>query len=298
MAEELTGLRLALRRLQPADRMVLAYFALMCVVETVWFAQIPQAWWLITLHVAGAALVLYATRFTARPVWIFRYWCPLLYVACCYREMAMLIAAIRHARLDQTLADLDFAIWGVNPTVWLERFYSPALTEFLQIIYTLFVPVVLFVPWLMWRRGMYKEFRYMSFLLATGFLVSYLGYILVPAHGPRYLLEHLQNAPLKGLWLFDSMQSTLNRLESDHYDCFPSGHTEITLLAFWLSRSVSRGLFRAYFFYTICIVFATVYLRYHYTVDLLAGVLVALVLILTAPAMYRRLSVMGDSIGD
>jgi membrane-associated phospholipid phosphatase len=50
--------------------------------------------------------------------------------------------------------------------------------------------------------------------------------------------------------------------------------------------------------YTLCIVFATVYLRYHYTVDLLAGVLVALVLIIAAPRLYRGLSEKGESIGD
>jgi membrane-associated phospholipid phosphatase len=94
------------------------------------------------------------------------------------------------------------------------------------------------------------------------------------------------------------MQVTLNRLEQDHFDCFPSGHTELTILACWLSRSISNRLFRAYFLYTLCIVFATVYLRYHYTVDLLAGVVVALALILAAPGLYRRLSEKGESIGD
>ena len=287
-----------LKHLQPVDKVVFAYFALMCVIEVVWFNQIPEASWLIALHLTGVVFLVLAIRGTGRAIWIFRHWCPLLYVACCYREMAMLIASIRHARFDQALANLDFSFWGANPTVWLERVYSPALTEYLQFIYTLFVPVVLFVPWIMWRRKKYTEFRYMSFLLALGFLVSYLGYILVPARGPRYLLEHLQTLPLKGMWLFDSMQTTLNRIESDHYDCFPSGHVEMTVLACWLSRSVSPQLFRAYFLYTLCIVFATVYLRYHYTVDLLAGVLVAVFLILAAPVLYRRLAEKGDWIGD
>lgn len=289
----------------PADKVVLAYFALMCAVEALWFPRIPEAWWLIALHAAGASIIFLAARATSagpaasnRIVWVFRHWYPLLFVACCYREMAILIADLRTARFDQALAGLDYSFWHANPGVWLERLYSPALTEYLQIIYTLFVPVVLFVPWIVWRRKDYAGFRYMAFLLSLGFLASYLGYIAVPARGPRYLLEHLQHVPLRGLWLFNSMQTALNRLESDHYDCFPSGHTELTILACWLSRSVSSRLFRVYFLYTLCIVFATVYLRYHYTVDLLAGVLVALILILTAPALYRGLAEMGDSIGD
>ncbi len=125
--------------------------------------------------------------------------------------------------------------------------HTPVLTEFLQIVYTLFVPAVLYIALVLWRRRRIADFQYYAFLIALGFLVSYLGYILVPARGPRFLLKHLQHFPLQGLWLFQTMQSTLDRLESAHYDCFPSGHTELTILAWWGSRMVSKRLFQALF---------------------------------------------------
>jgi membrane-associated phospholipid phosphatase len=51
-----------------------------------------------------------------------------------------------------------------------------------------------------------------------------------------------------------------------------------------------------YLAYTLSIIFATVYLRYHYTVDLVAGALLAAVLIAAGPMMYRKLSGSEDSI--
>lgn len=174
--------------------------------------------------------------------------------------------------------------------MWLERIQTPALTEFLQLVYTLFVPAVLLVAFLLWKRRYYTEFRYYAFLIAVGFLVSYIGYLLVPARGPRFLLSHLQHRPLEGLWLFHAMQSTLDRLESAHYDCFPSGHTELTLLAWWGSRMVNKKWFRIYFAYTPFLIFATVYLRYHYTVDVLAGAVTAGVLVVFAPVLYKNFS--------
>jgi membrane-associated phospholipid phosphatase len=121
--------------------------------------------------------------------------------------------------------------------------------------------------------------------------------MLVPARGPRFLLKDLQHMPLQGLWLFKAMQSTLDRLESAHYDCFPSGHTELTILAWWGSRMVSHRLFKAYFAYTPLIIFATVYLRYHYSVDVLAGAVLAAGLILSAPMLYQKLSKGGVAVG-
>jgi membrane-associated phospholipid phosphatase len=286
--------------LWPVDKIILVYFVFICAIELIWFEQIPGAAALLALHAAGVTLILLAAHRLSRKwvTWTFRHWYPLLFVASCYREMAILIPVIRRVRADQFLADLDFALWHTNPTVWLERMYSPLFTESLQIIYTLFVPIVLLVPWLIWHKKHYTDFRYMAFLLSLGFLISYLGYLLLPARGPRFLLQQLQHVPLRGLWLFDSMRATLDRLERAHYDCFPSGHVELTVLACWLSRLISRRLFLTYIVYTLCVVFATVYLRYHYTVDVVAGILVALVLILATPAIYRGLSVEGDSIGD
>jgi membrane-associated phospholipid phosphatase len=276
-------------RLWPVDKLILAYFGFAIVLILGWWSAIPDAAGLLALHLLGGALLLYEIFRPNRTSCVFRHWYPLIYVAFCYKEMALFIPAVRHTDADQWLADLDYSLWGANPTVWLERLQTPALTEFLQIVYTLFVPVVLLVAILFWRQRRYADFQYYAFLIALGFLVSYIGYLVVPARGPRFLLSHLQHIPLRGLWFFQTMQGALDRLESAHYDCFPSGHTELTILAWWSTRRLKNPLFWLYFAYTLSIIFATVYLRYHYTIDLLAGALVAASLIVATPAIYRNL---------
>ena len=106
---------------------------------------------------------------------------------------------MRGSDYDRELAALDFAIWGAHPTVWLERIQSAALTEVMQGLYSLFIPAVLLVAFLLWRRRRFEEFRRYAFLIAVGFLVSYIGYVLVPARGPRFLLASLQQPAARGL---------------------------------------------------------------------------------------------------
>jgi membrane-associated phospholipid phosphatase len=277
-------------RFWAVDKIILAYFALMGAVLVAYWSSVPAAGVLLAAHAAGAALVVLAVKQSGRTSWVFRHWYPVLYVASCYREMSILIPAIRRTDADQGLAKVDYAFWHANPTVWLERIQVPPLTEFLQVVYSLFIPAVLFVAWCLWRKREYAAFRYYAFLIATGFLASYIGYLIVPARGPRFVLNDLQDAPLRGLWLFGLLQSTLDRLEQAHYDCFPSGHTELAILACWGSRQLSHRFGRLYLVYTVCMVFATVYLRYHYTIDVAAGAFLALVLIFATPALYRKLS--------
>lgn len=285
------------RRLWAADKLILAYLAGTGALIALYWNRLPEAPALLALHVVAAIAIVLASTRDGRAVRYFRYWYPLPLVGSCYKEMAILIPAIRGTAADQWLADLDFSIWHANPTVWLERIQTPALTDFLQLVYTLFVPAVLLIPWLLWRKRRFTDFRYCAFLISLGFLVSYIGYILVPARGPRFLLDHLQHLPLQGGWGVHVMRSTLDRLESAQYDCFPSGHCELTIIAWWNSRQVSKQLSRAYLAYTLCIIFATVYLRYHYTVDLVAGALLAAILIAAGPTMYRKLSGKEGSIG-
>jgi len=280
----------ALTDVWPVDKVILAYFAFALVAIAGWWSKLANAPGFLAFHLAGTALLLFEIR---RPNWSsvwFRHWYPLPYVATCYKEMAYLIPAMRMRDADAFLANLDHSLWGVHPTVWLERIQTPVFTEFLQIVYTLFVPAVLLPAFLLWRKRNYAGFQYFAFLIALGYLVSYVGYLIVPARGPRFLLVPLQHEPLRGVWLFQEMQTTLDRLESAHYDCFPSGHTELTILAWWSTRLFGKSwLFLVYFAYTLCIIFATVYLRYHYSVDVLAGILVAVFLIALAPVIYRKL---------
>jgi membrane-associated phospholipid phosphatase len=277
-------------RFWAVDKVILAYLALIGALVAIYWNRVPAAGVWLAVHVVSAALVVAAVKRPNRVSRFFHHWYPLLYVSICYREMSVLIPAIRRTDADSWLAHLDYAFWHANPTVWLERIQSPPFTEFLQIVYSLFIPAVLSVAVGFWLRRQYASFRFYAFLIATGFLASYIGYFVVPARGPRFILRDLQHAPLQGLWLFGIMQSTLDRLESAAYDCFPSGHTELAILAWWGSRQLSKGWSKVYLAYAVCIIFSTVYLRYHYTVDIAAGALLALVLILATPALYRKLS--------
>jgi membrane-associated phospholipid phosphatase len=274
----------------PVDKMILAYFAVATLLELYYWSRLPDPLSMLIVHLAGALFIGLTVSYSSNPILNFvHFWYPLPYVFYSYREMSILIRALGLADADLALARIDFAFWGANPTVWLERWRSPLLAEALEIIYAGFVPAVVMVALVLWKKKKLREFRYYAFLIALGFLTSYVGYFLVPARGPRFVLRRLQTYELQGLWLFHWLSATLDRIESAHYDCFPSGHTEMTILAWWGCRAISSNLFRVMFVYTLGVVFATVYLRYHYTVDVLAGVIVAGVLIAVAPRVYRAL---------
>ena len=209
-----------------------------------------------------------------------------------FKELSYLIPLIHPRDFDAELAAIDYRLFGAHPTVWLERFTWPAITEVLQIVYVTyyFLPVILGA--VLWRKRWFERYKFWVFIVALGFYVSYLGYILVPATGPRFLpaIKDAQTFPLTGVWLFTSLRETLDHAEGITRDCFPSGHTELTLLVLYYARRFHRRTFWLLLPVGSALIFSTVYLRYHYIIDVIAGAATAVIVILIARPLYRLLS--------
>jgi membrane-associated phospholipid phosphatase len=104
-------------------------------------------------------------------------------------------------------------------------------------------------------------------------------------------LAHLHKVDLPGVFLADTIRETLNALERFKQDAFPSGHTAVVLLVLAYAWRSVRGLFWICLPLVVALILSTVYLRYHYVVDVLAGFLLAglcLVLERMTLTLWRR----------
>jgi membrane-associated phospholipid phosphatase len=243
----------------------------------------------LAAHIAAAGVLL-ALKRSITGVWgLLRHWFGLIYLPLCYKEVPYLVSALRLPPADITLANWDSRMWNVDPVFWLSSLQTPPLVELLQIVYSLFIPGVLGLAILLWWYKSRAEFRYGAFMLAATFLLSYLGYLLLPARGPRLMPFAAFHPPLRGLWTFNFLQRLLDSLEGVQYDCFPSGHVAVVLVGCYIARRISARAFYAFSVFASLITFSTVYLRYHYVIDVFAGIALAIVIMLTAPWIYRSL---------
>ena len=134
-----------------------------------------------------------------------------------------------------------------------------------------------------------RVLHFYSFLITFGFLSSYLGYLAVPIRGPHTLLDGHYSFELDGTWILREVRHLIVVLEGAHWDCFPSGHTALMLLMIWSAWLFSRAAFVVLVPWGGALIFATVYLRYHYVVDVIAGAILAAVVMLVAAPLFRKL---------
>jgi len=205
-----------------------------------------------------------------------------------FKEIYYIVPVIHPVDYDISLMAIDFWMLGVNPTQWLQRISSPVLTEILQLTYSSFylLPYILAID--LYRKKRMQAFKIVFLTVTFGFYLSYLGYVAVPAVGPRFFLHnfHAINEEIPGLFLTKYLRvytdiaesippGTTDLIGKVQRDVFPSGHTQITLLVMFLAFRY-RARTRWFLWVTgSLLVFSTVYLRYHYVIDVIGGALFA-----------------------
>jgi len=185
-----------------------------------------------------------------------------------FSSMGLVLPAVHPEPWEWHWMAWDRALLEVDPTVALQAWLTPWFTELLQWIYAsfYFIPMVA-VAVVGWRRGR-AAFDLGLLTVSFCFFASYLGYFLWPTLPPFLYLPH--GGPLEGVWLTDALHRAIDDAELHRWNCFPSGHTMLSLVSLGVAWRV-RPLFFCLLPVVLLLVFSTLALRYHYFVDVVAG---------------------------
>jgi membrane-associated phospholipid phosphatase len=214
---------------------------------------------------------------------------PAAFIPFVYESLGALIAAARGAARDDLLIAADRAILRGEVTVLLQPLVRPGQAAFFYIAYSTyyFLPIVLGA--VLWKRSV-PEARRFIFTLSVCFYVSYAGYFTVPAYGPRTAQADLHTVPLNTNPIAQTIDRTINQLEHTKLDAFPSGHTMITVAVLIVAWRRARKLFWYLLPVAALLVFSTMYCRYHYLVDVIAGLILAFATVPLAERWYDHVA--------
>jgi len=286
-----------MRRIHPIHAMTLLFLVGLMGVVLLFRDQVPLWRSLLFRYTLwlGVLFVLKATsdrEILGRVGGFLNAFSPLLFIVLIYLSLGDVIQYL-HADVDAALIRIDHFLFGVHPTVWMERWIVPWFTDVMSFCYFsyYFLPVTLVLTLYLGNRR--QDFNEAVFVLLFGYYLSFIGYILFPAIGPRYTLSHLQSVPLEASFFTDFVRDILNAAEHNKRDCMPSGHTQLALMVLYLSYRFKRVLFYILLPIVCGLILSTVYLRYHYVIDLMVGTALAVTCLMVAPRLYRKWRVEG-----
>lgn len=181
---------------------------------------------------------------------------------------------------DARIYAFDLRVFGFEPSVWLDRFVTPATTEWFAFFYFLYflILTVHILPALFALQDLRVLGQFGVGILLV-FTTAHLLYMVVPGWGPYWYLHTTFHNELHGGFFWKLVREAVDAGGAQK-DIFPSLHTAgPTYIAIFSFRHRKITPFKYTWpviaFFATQIIIATLFLRWHYLVDVLAGLLLA-----------------------
>ena len=264
-----------------------SYLAITAALIAILGDGVPGRGWLVAVHLTLSASLLILNRANppAGVLRVIRDWHPLMLFPLLYKEVELLAAVIGDWRLTAAIPAWESALFAGQPSLYLsERLAFVPLSEYLHFCYLAYAIVIPSVAAYWYVSGRRDAFAELMLMLSAVLLGSYLFFILLPVDSPYYLSQRL-GPPLSGHFFFD-LAHQMSARGGARGGAFPSAHVSgavvVTLVAWRHQRRLACLLLPI----TAGVIIATVYGRFHYVLDTLAGAALAIAVVVA----YRSLS--------
>ncbi|MDA8762722.1 phosphatase PAP2 family protein [Flavobacteriaceae bacterium] len=212
---------------------------------------------------------------------------PFLFCISIYTNMHDMVHLVNPNDVDASLIAWDQYLLGFQPAIYLESFITPELTDFMYFSYSSFLIYIIMFTMYLYVRKNHTAFRETLVSVILTFYIGYIGYVIFPAVGPKFTMSHLFETSLSGSFITDRLSFLMNYEISEYTrrDCFPSLHNGVIFLILLFAFKHQKRYAFLFLPFAIALFISTLYLRYHYFVDMIAGFLLAIIVFYLGPLL-------------
>ncbi|MDE0184459.1 MAG: phosphatase PAP2 family protein [Candidatus Poribacteria bacterium] len=278
--------------LLPADWVIIAYLGLTSVL-IVFRRKNLVRWYLYLLaHITLIFAILWLSLTSESLPLLFRFlreWYPLATIPAFYWGVSPLTQMIRRGYFDDAVIRWENRLFKGQPSMFLSKHLPMmALSEVLHLCYFSYYAIVLSLPAVLYFQGRIGAFREVVFAECLAFNVCLICYIFLPVAGPRYVFEKIGGRLAKGF--LHRLTHIILSMGSSKGTAFPSSHSAIAVVVLLYAMRYDTLAFIILCPFCVGLVIGTVYGRFHYAVDTIAGTVLAGIIYGIAAALYRLLS--------
>jgi membrane-associated phospholipid phosphatase len=262
-------------RITTVDALNLTAILLLAVLVAFFRRQLGgDALWLLGVLASLSLFILLSVFLSARrPVWrVVHDFSPVLIIPTLFNTLGPIIDCASPNRWDPQFARMDAQVFGELAAMWRGVLGRPAwLTDLTYLAYVGYYVAPVALAAVLYLKRARDEFRQLVFTVVLTFYASYVGYFIFPTLGPRIPLGS-EALIVGGGAISHAVRLFIDYAERTRTDAFPSGHTAVALTCLYFAWRASPSVFVVFAPLAAGIVFSTVYLHYHYVVDVVAGI--------------------------
>lgn len=189
---------------------------------------------------------------------------------------------------DDRILAWEKALYGVQPLVAVQKFYTPPLNEWMFFVYVFYIVIYPALSALIFfKRGEAANEDYLTQLGLVNLACS-IGFVLFPVASPMHWekIRTQLTEPLTAR-LFGSIGEWIRADIHTAGGSVPSPHCAVATVMWFMSWKYARhgALWLAPIILSLYV--STVYLRYHYVADAVIGIAAGILVLAVAPAIER-----------
>ncbi|KPK55592.1 MAG: hypothetical protein AMS21_13480 [Gemmatimonas sp. SG8_38_2] len=286
-------IRQRLATAQPADLVFIAYVSFTGVLLAAFGWKLEPGLW-IGLTLTHIALVLFGLWVSGLPPrgrsigGFFRDAYPIASVVYLYWELRYLALLFTDGYHDDVILWLEEAIFGEQLAMTLSQhfpfFWLSELMHFFYASYWFLLPLALVM---LYARNNLSGFRSLVFAETVVYFGCYLIFMFWPVTGPHYQFPIISGELADGAmykWVHWMLEDGGSKGAA-----FPSSHVAVAVAVSLVTWRVDRLVWAVTLPFVIGLTISTVYGRFHYGIDALAGILAAVLLVWMARTLQSWL---------
>ncbi len=270
-------------------------FTLILFVLTIFFQSIVENWMLVAAKFLAGAIGYFLLSSVINRL-THTFWQTFSRSVLTAASTGFLFSEIRHIQhifvngwMDHHLVNFDVWLLGIESTLALQKITFPILTEGMMFAYTVYVPLIVLVALFCYQKSGIRggEDYWLNLMLA--YIVCYIGFLIFPIAGPLFHQPEVYTVPLKGgifTWFGEWIR------HNAHYPGgnFPSPHCAAGTIMLIMLYKYNRKVYFVILPMIILLYISTVYGRYHFAMDGVAGIAAAFLVVKVSPKLVKCFS--------
>ncbi len=254
------------------DKITLLYLSVVSILIIIFHSNLPNYIYHLFFHIfffTGLLIFFYISdKFNLK---LLRDWYPLIIVSFLYKETGYLNQMIFKGFWDIFIATLEFKLFGYDfGFLLLSKFYNVVINEIMYFSYFSYYIMIPILGFLIYFKDRVMFHKFLFSIMFT-YYVCYILYIFIPIAGP-FEMEQIK---IKG-FIFDKIIHFFYKHGELPGSAMPSSHVAIALIVLIYSK-ITKNFFKIFLMAFLCLSISTMYLRYHYFLDVEAGIITGIV---------------------
>ena len=213
---------------------------------------------------------------------------PLLFLGFFYTETGYMKNIIFSQNLDIHVCAAEHSFWGCQPSLEFSKVMSQGwFNEIMNICYFSYYLITGVVCISLYLKKPLESYKGI-FIVVFSFYMYYIVFAIFPVVGPQYHIPSAMETSEPPYFFGKIMHHIIANYE-EPTGAFPSSHVGIAIILSYIAFKHLKKIFYISLPFVIGICFATVYLKAHYLLDVLAGILSVPVFIWLSQLVYKKL---------